>query len=39
MQHLTGVDTKTAALTMLGPYVLWLATVGRYLWQQVGHLI
>ena len=39
MQHLTGADTKTAALTMLGPYVLWLVTVGQYLWRQVGHLI
>lgn len=39
MQHLTSVDTKTAALAMIGPYALWLATVGRYLWQQVGHLI
>ncbi len=39
MQHLTGVDLKAAAVAMIGPYVLWLATVGQYLWRQVGHLI
>lgn len=39
LQHLTDVDTKTATLAMVGPYLLWLATIGRYLWQQVGHLI
>gem|GEM_PF-1435006 len=39
MKHLTDVDTKTAAMAMAIPYALWLATVGRYLWQLVGHLI
>lgn len=39
MKHLADVNTKTAAVAMIGPYVLWLVTIGRYLFQQVGHLI
>lgn len=39
MKHLADVDNKTAAMAMVGPYVIWLVTIGRYLWQQVGHLI
>ena len=39
MLHLAQVDTRTAILAMIVPYALWLATVGRHLWQQLGHLI
>ena len=39
MQHLTNLDRGPAVLAIAVPYLLWLATVGRYWWQQVGHLI
>ena len=39
MQHLTDVSTVKAAALMVGPYALWLAVIGRYLWQQLNHLL
>ena len=39
MQHLTDVTTSKAVLLMVLPYALWLATVGIYLWDQLGHLL
>ncbi len=33
------LDARTAALMAIGPYLLWLLIVGRYLELQVGHLL
>lgn len=38
-QHLTDINRPIAAGLMLLPYLLWLGTIGRYLFNQVGHLI
>ena len=33
------IDSKTAALIVSGPYVVWLVVVGNYLQTQLGHLL
>ena len=39
MQHLTDITRGRALLLIVVPYVLWLAWIGRYLNDQVGHLL
>lgn len=39
VQHLTDLDRNRAVVAVVLPYVLWLAVIGRYLFNQVGHLI
>ena len=38
-QHVAEVDVRTAAGAIVVPYLLWLATIGRWLFIQVGHLL
>lgn len=39
MQHLTDIHTGPALALITVPYLLWLAWIGRYLNDQVGHLL
>ena len=35
----SGLSLRRAVLVAVGPYLLWVAVVGRHLWLQVGHLL
>jgi hypothetical protein len=39
LQHLTDIDRSRALALIVVPYALWLAWIGRYLNDQVGHLL
>lgn len=43
LQHIVpielGRERGKAVAAVVGPYLLWLLWIGRFLWQQVGHLL